>query len=119
MGLTTTELAIMRDTIELLMPDTCNIVTITNVPDGEGGSTPTRGTSGTSIPCRLDVTQGREQVTGGAVQPYIAYKLSLPYDTTVDEQNIIEHGGVDYYVKSVNLSQSWKAVVRVDLERAS
>ncbi len=112
-------LAEMRSLITSnLLPDTCNIVTLTNVSDGEGGSTQTRGTSGTAIPCRLDVTQGREQVTGGAVQTYIAYKLSLPYDTTVAEENIIEHGGYDYHVTSVNLAQSWKAVVRVDLERA-
>ena len=101
-----------------LLPDQCNVCTITNVPDGEGGFTQTRGTSGTAIACRMDVTQGREQVTGGAIQPYIAYKLSLPYDTVVGLTNIIEHNGVDYEVKSVNLSQSWKAVVRVDLERA-
>ncbi len=119
MGLTASELATMRDTIELLMPDTCNVCTITNVPDGEGGSTQTRGTSGTAIPCRLDVVQGREQVTGGAIQPYISYMLSLPYDTTVAEENIIEHSGVDYFVKSINLSQSWIAVRRVELERAS
>ncbi len=116
MGLTATELSQMRDTIELLLPDVANICTITNVPDGEGGSTQTRGTSGTAIPCRLDVVQGREQVTGGAIQPYISYMLSLPYDTTVAEENIIEHGGIDYHVKSVNQNQSWVAVRRVELE---
>lgn len=118
MSLTNLELSIMRDSIELLLPDTCNVCTITNVPDGEGGSTQTRGTSGTSIACRLDVIQGREQITGGAIQPYISYVLSLPYDTTVGLTNIIEHGGVDYQVKSVNLNQSWVAVRRVELERA-
>ena len=117
MGLTVTELSQMRSSIALLLPDVCNICTVTNTPDGEGGSTQSRATAGTSIACRLDVIQGREQVTGGAIEPYIAYKLSLPYDTTVGLTNIIEHSGVDYQVKSVNLSQSWKAVVRVDLER--
>lgn len=117
MGITTSELAYMRESIELLMPDTCNICTLTNSPDGEGGVTVSRGTSGTSIPCRLDVETGREQVTGGAVQPYITYKMSLPYNTTIDEQNIIEHNSIDYHVKSVNQSQSWIAVRRVELER--
>jgi hypothetical protein len=56
-------------------------------------------------------------VTGGAIQPYVTYKLSLPYDTTVAASNIIEHSSVDYAVKSINLGQSWKAVVRVELER--
>lgn len=116
MGLTSAELSMMRDTIELLLPDACNIVSITNVPDGEGGFTQTRGTSGTAIACRLDVVQGREQATGGAIQPYISYILSLPYDTTVAEENIIEHSGIDYHVKSVNQNQSWIAVRRVELE---
>jgi hypothetical protein len=117
MGLTASELTVMRDTIELLMPDTCNITSITNVSDGEGGVTQSRGTTGTSIACRLDALQGREQVTGGAVEPYITYMMSLPYDTTVAPANIIEHSSVDYMVKSVNRNQSWKAVVRVELER--
>jgi hypothetical protein len=111
-------LAEMRRTIANdLLPDTCNICSITTTPDGEGGVTTSRGTVGTAIACRLDVISGREQVTGGAIEPYIAYKLSLPYDATVGLTNIIEHNSVDYQVKAVNLSQSWKAVVRVDLER--
>lgn len=114
--LSAAELLYMRDSTELLMPDTCNIVSITNTPDGEGGSTQTRGTVGTSI-CRLDAIQGREQVTGGAIQPYITYMMSLPYDVTVVPAYIIEHSSVDYAVKSVNRGQSWKAVVRVELER--
>ena len=120
MGLTATELSVMRSSIALLMPDTCNVVSITNAPDGEGGVTQTRGPTGTSIACRLDVKQGNttgEQVTGGAIQPYISYMLSLPYDSTVAPSDLIEHGGVDYMVKTINRNQSWKAVVRVELER--
>lgn len=116
MGLTSTELSVMRSSIALLLPDTCNICTITNTPDGEGGSTQTRGTSGTAIACRLDVTQSNEQVTGGAIQPYTSYMMSLPYDVTVNPSNIIEHNGVDYSVKPSNANQSWIAVKRVPLE---
>jgi hypothetical protein len=114
--LTDAELAAMRGDTELLMPDTCNIVSLTNTSDGEGGWTETRGTTGTSI-CRLDVIQGREQLTGGAIQPYISYMLSLPYDVAVTPAQIVEHLSVDYAVKSINRGQSWKAVVRVELER--
>ena len=68
-AITSDMLATMRDIITSnLLPDTCNVVSITNTPDGEGGVTQTRGTIGTAIACRLDVLQGREQVTGGAVQ---------------------------------------------------
>ena len=116
-GLTASELTTMRDAIEELLPDVANICTVTNTPDGEGGWTVSRATSGTSIACRLDVITGNEMLTGGAMQSYTTYKLSLPYDTTVNPSNIIEHSNVDYAVKSVNRNQSWKAVVRVELER--
>ncbi len=113
----TAMLAAMQSAISQLLPDTCNLVTLTNTADGEGGWTQTRGTTGTAIACRMDVIQGREATTGGAVQPYTTYMLSLPYDATVAPANIIEHSSVDYAVKSVNRNQSWKAVVRVELER--
>jgi len=116
-ALTASELAVMQDAIEELFPDTCNVCTLTNSPDGEGGWTTTRGTSGTAIACRLDVVQGREMLAGGAIQSFTAYMLSLPHDTTVAPANLIEHSSVDYTVKSVNRNQSWKAVVRVELER--
>jgi len=112
----TAMLASMRSAIADLLPDTCRIITLTNFPDGEGGVTVSRGTSGTCA-CRLDAEQGREQVSGGAVEPFIAYKLSVPYDAIILPENTIETGGVDYAVKSVNRGQSWSAVGRVDLER--
>src|SRR5688572_11073600 len=115
----TAMLAQMRSTISgEMLPDTCNIVTITNAPDGEGGVTETRGTIGTAIACRLDVKRGREEVTGGAIQPYIKTMLSLPYDTTITEAHRVEHGGLTYAVIAPsNSDQSWIAVKRVELER--
>ena len=116
----TAMLAAMRSAISTLLPDTCNIVALTNTPDGEGGVTQTRGTTGTAIACRLDTVQSiysGERVTGGAIQPYLTYMMSLPYDTVVSDANIIVHSGTDYAVKTVNRGQSWKAVVRVQLER--
>jgi hypothetical protein len=115
--LTDSELAAMREAIQSLFPDTCNICTVTTSPDGEGGWTESRGTSGTAIPCRLDAVQGYLQVTGGAIQPYLSYRLSLPYDASVDYGNIIEHSEIDYAIKSINLNQSWNAVIRIELEK--
>ena len=112
----TAMLSAMRAAISELLPDTCQIITLTHTADGEGGWTDSRATA-TAVNCRLDVTQAREQVTGGAIQPYTSYKLSIPYDTTVVTGNEVLHSGVNYAVTGVNLGQSWKAVVRVDLER--
>jgi hypothetical protein len=114
--LTAEELAAMRGDIELLMPDTCTINQINNTADGAGGFTKGTVNLGTSI-CRLDVIQGREQLTGGAIQAYTHYMLSLPWDETVAYANQIQVSSINYAVKSVNLGQSWKGVVRVELER--
>lgn len=114
--LTSAELAQMRADIAQLLPDTCYIVTLTNVSDGQGGVTSSRGTAG-PYACRLDVIQGREQVTGGAIQPYTSYMLSLPYDTAIVSTNLVNHNGVDYAVKPPNTNQSWIAVKRVELEK--
>ena len=118
MGLTLAELGIMRDTIELLLPDTCSILSPTDTADGEGGVSTAWGTVGTAIPCRLDVKMGREITTGGAVQPYIKTMLSLPYDQTITESHRVTHGGLTYAVVAPpNIDQSWIAVKRVELER--
>lgn len=123
MGIDTAMLAAMQSAIGELLPDTANICSVTNTADGQGGWTVTRGTVGTAIKCRLDVIQNRglisggEQKTGGALQAYTSYMLSVPYSTTVLPSYIIEHSSVDYSVKSINRNQSWKAVVRVELGR--
>ena len=111
----TTMLASMREAISQLLPDTCQVITVTNTPDGQGGQTQTFGTA-SAVAFRLDMTSGREQVTGAALQPFTAYKGSLPYDTTVASGNLILHNSVRYAVTSVNNNQSWIAVRRVDLE---
>jgi hypothetical protein len=109
-------LAAMRSAIAELLPDTCSIINITRAPDGYGGQTETRGTV-SSVAFRLDVTSGKEQVSGGAMTAFASYKGSLPYDTTVSEANQILHNGIYYAVTAVNNNQSWNAVKRVDLER--
>jgi hypothetical protein len=116
-AINSTLLAAMQTAILDLLPDTCNILSPTNSADGEGGVTTTWGTTGTAIACRLDAQQGREQVSGGAIEPFTAYKLSLPYNAVVGYNNRVQLGTVLFEVKGLNPSQSWNAVVRVDLER--
>lgn len=115
--LTALELSEMRAAINNLFPDTCNILSVTESADGQGGITETWGTASTSS-CRLDVVTGREQTAGGALQPYIKTMLSLPYNATITEAYRVEHGGITYAVIAPpNNDQSWKAVTRVELER--
>lgn len=115
----TAMLAAMRSAIAEMLPDTCNIITLTYTPDGYGGQTETRGTS-SAVAFRLDVISKMgtgEEVSAGAVQSFMSYKGSLPYDTTVTTNDQILHNGVNYAVTLVNTNQSWIAVKRVDLEK--
>jgi SPP1 family predicted phage head-tail adaptor len=113
--LTSAELAYMRDSTELLMPDTCNILTLSIVSNDEGGQIETWSTTGTSE-CRLDMKSGSEPVLGGAVQEFTGYVLSIPYDTVINDENRVEIDSVIYAVTSINDGQSWRAVKRVTLE---
>lgn len=114
-----TMLAAMREAIAELLPDTGYILTRTYVSNGMGGGSYTWGTS-SAVSCRIDIQQGREQVTGGAVQAFSRTILSLPYDTTITEANRFLHNSVTYaVVVPPNTDQSWIAVKRVELERVS
>jgi hypothetical protein len=116
MTLTNGELANMREVIASLMPDTCGIVSYTYASDGAGGMVETASGTATAI-CRLDKQKGTEKLTSGAITPFTGWVLSLPYDTTITEQNRVTHGGYTYNVLSVNTDASWLAVKRAMLER--
>lgn len=112
----TAMLAAMRSAIGELLPDTGQVITITNVSDGQGGQEVSRGTA-TAINCRVDYLDGLEKATGGALQPYSKIMLSIPYDTTISTVNQFLHNGTTYTVKNVNDDQSWIAVKRCKLEK--
>jgi head-tail adaptor len=116
-GLTARELAQMRADIEDLMPDVCDILSVTYVSDGEGGMTETWGTVSADVKCRVDYRSGSEKMTGGAIQPYSKAVLSLPYSTTISTTNRVKMDAYVWSVLSVNNKQSWDAVRRAELER--
>ncbi len=116
MAIDTAMLSAMREAISELLPDSCNILSLTSTSDGAGGYSEAWGTV-TAVSCRLDVKEMRDIVSGGAVQSYIKTMLSVPYDTSITEVNRVEHGGVTYAVVAPpNSDQSWIAVKRVELE---
>jgi SPP1 family predicted phage head-tail adaptor len=110
------ELTAIRADVERMLPDTCAILAGTQSPDGYGGITTTWGTV-TTCACRIDPLTGREALAGGAVQPYHAYIVTLPYGTTVTEGNRVEIGGTRYTIKSVDAGKSWAASVRLVVEK--
>lgn len=120
--LSSRELEFMREAIEDLLPDTCDILQVTETPDGFGGVTQTWGTAsnGTAVPCRMDIinrASDGETVSGAGIKAFQETILSMPYDTQITVTNRVQHNGTVYNVHSVNTGQSWIAVKRATLER--
>ena len=117
-GLSSSELSAIRDLVDDLLPDTGGaVLSVTNVSDGMGGNTQTWGTAAGTLSYRLDPLRGVEQVTGEGINAFQAYRLTLPYDTTITTAHRFEDGsGNQYAVKSVDGAKSWKASVRAVVE---
>lgn len=119
---TTGQIAHMRAAINALMPDTCNLLTVTRTSDSAGGFTESWGTAAGTVSCRLDLLAGRsapvgfEQVVAGVQDTYTRWILTVPYDTTVTEAYRVEHGGNTYNVVAVDTDKSWRLNKRVGLE---
>ena len=116
-ALTVKELAQMREDIEDLMPDVCDILSVAYTSDGEGGMAETWGTATANVACRIDYRSGSEKLTGGAIQSYSKAVLSLPYTTTISTKNRIQIDSYVWAVLSINDKQSWDVVRRAELER--
>ena len=116
-ALTARELAQMREDIEDLMPDTCDILSVAYTSDGEGGMTEAWGTALADVNCRIDYRSGSEKMTGGAIQPYNKAVISLPYTTALTTKHRVKLDDFVWAVLSVNEGQSWDVVRRAELER--
>ncbi len=117
MMLTDNDLEYMRGIIAELLPDTCNILSLTRTADGMGGFTETWGTVTANIACRLDPVRAREEVAGMGLQPFRTYQLTLSHDQTISEAQRIEHGGYTYAVMPADSGKSWQASNRTLVER--
>jgi len=107
----------MRNQVLETMPDTGTILAGTVVSDGQGGNTTTwAGT--TSIDCRVDVVNGREQLQGGGYKSYQKTILTLPYNATITPGSRFAYLSDQYNVVSVNgQDRSWNTTVRAELEK--
>ena len=114
--LSSNDLSYMRDSVELLLPDTCYILTNAGTVDGSGGVTESWGTASTTTKCRLDTVTGNYKDMAGAVQTYDKLILSLPYDTTITEANRVYYNSTTYQVTSVN-DGSWLATKRAEVQK--
>jgi len=119
MTITAAELTQMRADVQELMPDTCNLLTVTNTPDGYGGVTQAWGTATADVICRLDnasnTTYG-EQLVANGIQPFSRWVLSVPHGTSMTDEMQVEIGADLYNVTMVDVDKSWPVVERAVLE---
>ncbi len=115
--LTSAELAAMRTDIANLLPDTCNLLSLTLTSDGQGGHTEAWGTATASVSCRLDAA-GRpfEGQAGTRQEEFGPWVLSVPQGTSITAQQRVECNGSTFNVTSVDNEKSWVAVIRAQLE---
>jgi head-tail adaptor len=116
--LTTAEIAQMRADVEdLVLPDTGDILSVTQVSDGQGGFTDTWGTATADVKCRLDYMTGMEAVFGGALKPYSGWNLTVPYNTTLTAAHRFYLSGNTYAVVEVDTDKSWNLFIRAKVEK--
>lgn len=115
---------IRADMEDATLPDTGNILSVTQTADGEGGYSESWGTATAGVACRVDLFTSRgvgiigmEQVQAGAIKPYSTWILSVPYGTALTSANRFEHGGNTYNVIEVDAGRSWGGNVRATLEK--
>lgn len=101
------EIEFMRDAIDDLLPDTCNVLSVVSTSSGSGYVW-TQGTASKNVPCRADI--------GGQTGVGKSWIFSLPYDQTLTTENAIEYAGIVYDVLAVNNDISWPIVKRATVE---
>lgn len=117
-SLTSAEIASMRADLEdTVLPDTCDILSVTRTSDGQGGWTDAWATATEDVACRIDFRGGVESIAGAAVQPFSGYVLTVPHDTTLTTAHRIYHGTIYYNVIEVDNSHSWQLFLRARLEK--
>jgi SPP1 family predicted phage head-tail adaptor len=114
--LSAAELDQMRADLETLLPDTCIIASVSYVSNGAGEWVPTWTDAG-SVACRLDPIRGSEKISGGAIEAFNGYILTLPYNAVIVPTNRVTVNGTDYNVTSVTIGDSWKLDTRCQIER--
>ena len=106
--ISTSELTEIREAALDLLPDTCQILSSTYTPDGQGGGTITWGTAVADVKCRLDSMQtNKEAFAGEAITPTYNYMLDLPYSTTIDTTQRVSVNSETFAVVSVDVGKSW------------
>lgn len=120
MGLSTKELADMREVADDYFPDTCTIQVPTNSAGSMGGPAQSFANTYTSVACRVDpMGAGSESEVASALEGQSGWWLNIPYDQDIDITYRVVHDSITYEVKSVVDTQSYRTIRRAAMVRVN
>lgn len=95
-----------REIERVMLPDACEIQTVTLAPDSAGGSTETWATA-TSVFCQVSDLTARSAEVASKLAEVVDKEVSLPAETTVAATQRIKHtkGAVVAYYKVVGVNE--------------
>ena len=112
--LTATELAALRNTLNLSLPDSGTIARKTWASDGEGGGSITYPAAGTAV-CRVSpISQsGMEALLSGKLTTTTQHVITFAAGTDVRTTDQVASGGETYEVVAVVAPRTWEISRRV------
>lgn len=114
-GITAALLTQMRAQVDLLLPDTGVIQSVSNASDGAGGVTPTwSAVSGGTVVCRIDPIKTRDTIDTitGAETTTIMHQLTMTHDAPLNENNRVVINSKTYEVIQLSTTHSNNVSVR-------
>jgi len=109
--LSATDLATMRATQALALPDTATRTRKIETPDGMGGYTTTDST--TTYACRIAPTSGRELEIAARLTSAVAFTMTLPYNADVVASDELVVSGRTLKIMAVLAGGAWQTALRV------
>lgn len=113
--LTSSEISLMRDTIEQALPGSAVIQTATRTSDGQGGWIPTYSASGT-VAARLSPEgnlRGEEPEIAGRIGEVANLILTIPAETTITANDRVTYDGDTFEVVEIRDRTPWELSRRV------
>lgn len=116
--LTAPELAMLRETALLALPDVATRIVRSGPGNAQGGRRRTE-TATASYPCELSPLQGvGESLEAGRPASVTLWRLRLPWDATLEPRDVVLVGGTRYEVTDRQAGRSTQITLVCTVRRA-
>ncbi len=114
--LTASELTAMRAVVNTSLAGTAIIERGTLTSDSGGGYTEGWSSAGT-VSCRIAPLGGMEDVTGSRISADADWMLTVPFDTSITENDRVVSAGGTFTVRAVRTPRTFELSRRAEVER--